>query len=244
MMATELLLPAQSDYPDEIFNADLPPEARVGCAWAYFKTNALTRYLFRRRVEITFGLLPDRSWDRALDAGTGAGFILPTLAHMAREVDGVDLSPVLKYAQVMLDKRGIHNVRLQQADVLHLPFEARSFDLIVCLSVIEHIPDPAAAFTEMARVLRPGGIAIFGYPLEHALLRGFENLIRLEKRFYHLIRRDPKQIKGQFHPHVSRFERIERGYQNILREDSRRNLSLFGVPLYRLVRLSSLAKQE
>ena len=241
-MTTELLLPAQTDYPDEIFNSDLPPEARVGCAWAYFKTNPLTRYLFRRRVEIAFGLLPERAWDRALDAGTGAGFILPTLAHMAREVDGVDLSPVLKYAEVMLDKRGIHNVRLQQADVLQLPFEASSFDLIVCLSVIEHIPDPAAAFAEMARVLRPGGIAIVGYPLEHALLRGFENLIRLEKRVYHLIRRDPKQVKGSFHPHVSRFKRIERGYENILHEDSRQDLNLLGLPLYRLIRLSSLEK--
>jgi SAM-dependent methyltransferase len=243
-MPNELLLPAQSDYPDEIFNSDLPPEARVGCAWAYFKTNPLTRYLFRRRVEIAFGLLPDRSWDRALDAGTGAGFLLPTLAHMAREVDAVDLSPVLKYAQAMLDKRGVDNVRLQQADLLHLPFETGYFDLIICLSVIEHIPEPAVAFTEIARVLRPGGIAIVGYPLEHALLLFFEGLIRFEKRVYHTLRRDPKQVNGWFHPHVSGFKRIENGYQNILKEDSRQDLPLLGLPLYRLLRLSSLAKPE
>ena len=241
-MGAELLLPAQSDYPAEIFNSDLPPEARVGCAWAYFKTNPLTRYLFRRRVEIAFGLLPDRSWDRALDAGTGAGFLLPTLAHVAHEVEGVDISPVLEYVHAMLDKRGVRNVRLQQADLLHLPFEAGSFDLIICLSVIEHIPEPDVAFAEMARVLRPGGIVIVGYPLEHALLRFFENLIRFEKRIYHLIRRDPKQMKGSFHPHVSRFQRIERGYQNILQEDKRHDLNLLGLPLYRLIRLSSLAK--
>jgi SAM-dependent methyltransferase len=240
-MSNQLLLPEPSDYPQEIFKSDLPPEARVGCAWAYFKTNLLTRYLFRRRVEIAFDLLPNRSWDRALDAGAGVGFLLPTLAHMAREVDAVDLSPVLKYAQAMLDKRGVQNVRLQQADLLHLPFEAGSFDLIICLSVIEHIPEPGVAFTEIARVLRPGGIAIVGYPLEHALLRLFEKLIRFERRVYHLLRRDPEMVKGSFHPHVSRFARIERGYQNILQEDSRQDLRLLGLPLYRLIRLSSLA---
>lgn len=241
-MGAELLLPAQSDYPEEIFKSDLSPEQRVGCAWAYYKTNALTRYLFRRRVEITFGLLPERSWDRALDAGTGAGFLLPTLAHLASEVDGVDLSSVLSYAQAMLDKRGVRNVRLQQADLLHLPFEAGSFDLVICLSVIEHIPEPSVAFTEIARVLRPGGIAIVGYPLEHTLLRLFENLLRFEKRIYHAIRRDPKLLKGSFHPHVSRFQRIEAGFQNILKEDTRQDLRLLGLPLYRLIRLSSLAK--
>jgi len=240
-MPTELLLPAQSDYPDEIFKSDLPPEERVGCAWAYFKTNALTRYLFRRRVEMVFGLLPDRTWDRALDAGTGVGYLLPTLSKIAREVDAVDLSPVVKYTQAMLDKRGVRNVRLQQADLLHLPFEDGSFDLVVCLSVIEHIPEPAVVFAEVARVLRGGGIAIFGYPLEHALLRFFEKLIRLERRVVRVIRRDPKPQAGKFHPHVSRFERIEDGYKNILNEDSRQNLRLLGLPLYRFLRLSKPA---
>jgi SAM-dependent methyltransferase len=94
------------------------------------------------------------------------------------------------------------------------------------------------AFAEVARVLRSGGIAIFGYPLEHTLLRFFENLIRLERRVYRVIRRDPKPQAGKFHPHVSRFERIEGGYKNILHEDSRKNLSLLGLPLYRFLRLS------
>jgi hypothetical protein len=93
-------------------------------------------------------------------------------------------------------------------------------------------------------VLRPGGIAIVGYPLEHALLLFFEGLIRFEKRVYHTLRRDPKQVNGWFHPHVSGFKRIENGYQNILKEDSRQDLPLLGLPLYRLLRLSSLAKPE
>jgi hypothetical protein len=57
-----------------------------------------------------------------------------------------------------------------------------------------------------------------------------------------LIRRDPKQMEGWFHPHLSRFQRIERRLQNILQEDKRQDLSLLGLPLYRFIRLSWLAK--
>ena len=119
----EIPLPIETDYPEEIFGPDLPPELRVGCAKAYFRANFLARRLFRQRVEIAFGLMSDQQWDRGLDAGTGAGFLLPALAARCREVDAVDLSPVMKYTQGMLDKRGLHNVKLAQADLVHLPYQ-------------------------------------------------------------------------------------------------------------------------
>ena len=82
---------SRTDYPREIL--------RVDCAGAYFKTNFLVRRLFRRRVDIAFDLMPSGQRDRALDAGTGAGFLLPSLASRCREVDGVDLSPVMYYTK-------------------------------------------------------------------------------------------------------------------------------------------------
>src|SRR5216684_2794020 len=115
----EVPLPIQTDYPQEIFRSDLAPEYRVGCAEAYFKTNFLTRRLFRRRVKIAFGLMAGRQWNRALDAGTGAGFLLPALASRCRAVEAVDSSPVMRYTRGMLDKRGLHNVKLVEADLLH-----------------------------------------------------------------------------------------------------------------------------
>ena len=180
-------LPVETDYPREIFRSDLAPEYRAGCAGAYFKINFLARRLFRRRVDIAFDLMPSGQCDRALDAGTGAGFLLPGLAARCREVDGVDLSPVIHYTQGMLDKRGLHNVKLTEADLLHLPFAEPTFDLAVCLSVIEHIPDPEAALRELARVLHNDGVLILGYPLENAFLVSLERMIRIEARLRLLI---------------------------------------------------------
>ena len=47
-----------------------------------------------------------------------------------------------------------------------LAFPDDSFDAVVSVHAIEHIPDLAGAFAEMARVLRPGGRALFVYPAE------------------------------------------------------------------------------
>ncbi len=229
-----VVLPAESDYPAEVFRTDLPPALRVGCARAYFKTNAVARGIFRRRTEVAFELMPPRC-ERALDAGTGAGFLLPALSGVADEVEGVDLSPVLHFARAMLDKRGVRNVHLANADLLRLPFHAGAFDVIVCLSVIEHIPDPAAAFAEMGRVLRDDGALIVGYPLEHAVYHFFKSLCRAHNR---LRRGRRRHAAGEwFHPHVSDYRRIEGSWDNTFRVDARRNVGVVGVPLYRLLRL-------
>jgi len=69
-----------------------------------------------------------------------------------------DLSPVmLRRARAEADRRGIHWIQFVEADVEALPFEERSFDLVVTYTGLHCFPDPPAAIAEMARVLRPGG---------------------------------------------------------------------------------------
>ena len=52
-----------------------------------------------------------------------------------------------------------------QASMTALPFAEGSFDLIVCSHVLEHVPDDEAAMRELARVLRPGGLALVQVPI-------------------------------------------------------------------------------
>jgi SAM-dependent methyltransferase len=69
-----------------------------------------------------------------------------------------DLSPVmLRRARAEADRRGTHWIEFVEADVEALPFEDRSFDLVVTYTGLHCFPDPPAAINEMARVLRPGG---------------------------------------------------------------------------------------
>ena len=49
-------------------------------------------------------------------------------------------------------------------DGMQLPFAADSFDVVVCAQVYEHVPDAQRLFTEMTRVLRPGGTVFFSGP--------------------------------------------------------------------------------
>lgn len=227
--------PVETDYPREIFQSDLAPEYRVGCAGAYFKANFLARRLFRQRVEIAFNLMPSGQLGRALDAGTGAGFLLPGLAARCRDVDGVDLSPVMHYTQGMLDKRGLHNVKLTQADVLHLPFAAQTFEVAACMSVIEHIPDPRAALEELARVLRDDGTLILGYPLEHWVFMALEWLLRKEERLR--LRLQGKPHGKAFNPHVTDCRGLETIVEEVFTIEARRDIRIAGLPVYRILKL-------
>lgn len=55
------------------------------------------------------------------------------------------------------------------ADAQYIPFAAATFDTVVCTEVIEHLPDPALALQNMARVLRPEGHLILSAPFVHVL---------------------------------------------------------------------------
>jgi SAM-dependent methyltransferase len=51
-----------------------------------------------------------------------------------------------------------------QADVTDLQFDANSFDFVLCLHVLEHVPEDRKAISELCRVLRPGGTALIQVP--------------------------------------------------------------------------------
>ncbi len=57
-----------------------------------------------------------------------------------------------------------HSISVTVGDILSLPFQSGSFDCVYSMGTIEHLPDPAAAVAELARVLRRGGLAIVGVP--------------------------------------------------------------------------------
>lgn len=70
------------------------------------------------------------------------------------------------YQGVDLDAaRYRHIDNIKTADLTALPFAQDTFDIIICSHVLEHVPDDAAAFAELYRVLKPGGHALLLVPL-------------------------------------------------------------------------------
>ena len=118
-----------------------------------------------------------------LDIPCGGGV---AFRGLRREQDlnyvAADLSRVmLKRARAEADRRGIHWIEFVEADVEALPFDERSFDLVVTYTGLHCFPDPPAAIAEMARVLRPGGELRGTSVIKQAGLRqdGFVRLMQL-----------------------------------------------------------------
>lgn len=91
-----------------------------------------------------------------LDLGTGIGSNLSMLADRGLVV-GVDISH-----SALLEARAKAPVAV--ADGARLPFPAATFGGAVCSEVLEHVESPAAVLAELARVLRPGAIAVLTAP--------------------------------------------------------------------------------
>jgi SAM-dependent methyltransferase len=94
----------------------------------------------------------------ALDVGSGPGSITASLAEAAGPDGlalGVDISePML--ARAVRAEAGDH-VGFLRADAQRLPLRDQTVDAVVSVAVLQLIPDPFAALSEIARVLRPGG---------------------------------------------------------------------------------------
>jgi SAM-dependent methyltransferase len=97
-----------------------------------------------------------RAARRVLVFGAGRGRREFDLRGPGREVVGVDVSPDV-LANPQIDRGVVYDGR-------RLPFPDRYFDLCCTQSVIEHLPDPAATFVELARVLEPGGRLVLKTP--------------------------------------------------------------------------------
>ena len=96
-----------------------------------------------------------------LDAGCGAGALeMSYLAQLGFEMFGLDAVP--ENIQIARDLRPEFADRLQVADLRDpLPFDDRSFEVVLCNAVIQHLPRESvfdSVLHEFARVLRPGGV--------------------------------------------------------------------------------------
>lgn len=95
---------------------------------------------------------------RALDVGCGGGLLSEGLARAGAEVTGIDLAPgVLEVARLHLFES---NVQVDYREISAEAFAAErseAFDIVACLEMLEHVPDPAGVIAAGARLLKPGG---------------------------------------------------------------------------------------
>ena len=99
--------------------------------------------------------------ERVLDLGSGAGtdsLVASRLVGPSGSVTGIDMTPeMLEKARSGAAELGADNVTFIEADAEHLPFADESFDVVISNGVIDLIPDKDAVFSEIFRVVTPGG---------------------------------------------------------------------------------------
>lgn len=104
---------------------------------------------------------PERG-NRVLDAGCGCGmdsFVASLLAGPEGRVCGIDLTEeMLALPGSLLRKMESKNLEFCEASIEAIPCEDNTFDVIISNGVLNLVPDKQTAFSELARVLKPGGV--------------------------------------------------------------------------------------
>jgi len=100
---------------------------------------------------------------RVLDVGCGGGILSDSMARKGAEVLGIDLSAkALKVAQLHALEAGTTNVAYREVSAEALAAEQPgSFDVVTCMEMLEHVPDPASVVRSCAALARPGGWVFF-----------------------------------------------------------------------------------
>jgi SAM-dependent methyltransferase len=108
-----------------------------------------------------FSLGPLRPGERVLDLGSGAGtdsLVASLMVGSEGSVVGIDMTPeMLAKARAGAKELGSANVSFVEGEAERMPFPDASFDVVISNGVIDLIPDKDAVFSEIHRVLAPGG---------------------------------------------------------------------------------------
>lgn len=100
-----------------------------------------------------------------LDYGCATGSIAIEMANAAKEVRGIDISSnMIEIAKRKADERKIENIAFTKAAIFDESLEKESFDLILALSVLHLVEDPAQAMDRVNQLLKPGGVFISATP--------------------------------------------------------------------------------
>ena len=100
---------------------------------------------------------------RVVDVGCGGGILADALARRGAQVLGIDLAgKALKVAQLHALEAGTQGVRYREVSAEALAAEMPGqFDVVTCMEMLEHVPDPASVVRACAVLAKPGGWVFF-----------------------------------------------------------------------------------
>ncbi|PKL70330.1 MAG: hypothetical protein CVV30_02935 [Methanomicrobiales archaeon HGW-Methanomicrobiales-1] len=129
-----------------------------------FTKTTISQDRLKRLLGGTFEILQGKD---VLEAGCGAGRFTEILLQNGANVFSVDLSAAV---EANYDNCKMYqNYFVCQADITNLPVSSDTFDLVICIGVIQHTPDPEKTIDALSSYVKPGGLLVidhytYGYP--------------------------------------------------------------------------------
>ncbi len=183
-------------------------------------TAPIVGVIYWKRLEQVFDYLKNKRYNLILEIGCGYGFFLPSLCQISDRVIASDIQGMFDfYDEVTLRRlqKNYSNLELRIADATNLSdyVNEGSCDVVVAISVLEHINDYERAVDEIQKCLKPNGIFACVLPTENWFYRTGRRLVG---------------YSGKYHEHFS-YEEVRDCLQRRLKKIRSWNCP-FGLPLF------------
>lgn len=130
-----------------------------------------------RKLQLAKWFLGQRQHLRVLDLGSATGGNTLHISSLGHEVTSVEYSQI---GVLIQQNKGIPVV---QADARDLPFSDSSFDVVICLDVLEHVAEDGLVASEIHRVLKPGGKFLVSVPEDPNLWSAHDVAVNHVRRY-------------------------------------------------------------
>jgi len=203
-------------------------------------SNPLIRFVEHRRVDAVVKLMDIHEEASVLEIGCGAGNVIEKIN--SGKLFGVDISSsILNKARRKLSNRA----DLFQGDAQNLPCKDEVFKQVICSEVLEHLLSPSGALHEMARILKPHGVAVISVPNELWINRIKSILLELKIFRWFVNRRGeykemPERMEDEWHLHVLSLEEWLNLFRRCFKVTRLTRIPFFWLPLRYVIRLEKL----
>jgi 2-polyprenyl-6-hydroxyphenyl methylase / 3-demethylubiquinone-9 3-methyltransferase len=165
-------LPPETSRTANVDDAEVARFGRIAAEWwdlrgkfAPLHRIGPVRIGFVRDMAVAHFGLPDKGMRpltglKVLDIGCGGGLVAEPLARLGATVTAIDPAPEnIGAARRHAEPQGL-TIDYRACLAEELVANGETFDCVVCLEVIEHVPDPAAFVAMVAKTVRPGGLLV------------------------------------------------------------------------------------
>lgn len=98
---------------------------------------------------------------KVLDVGCGGGLLSEAMAQRGAEVTGIDLGPAtIEVAELHALGSGVQVRYARESAEMHAQAHAGVYDVVTCMEMLEHVPDPQSVMTALSTLVKPGGHVI------------------------------------------------------------------------------------